>query len=175
MGVGNGKDSCHRGQSMTKGAKDHLETELKFELHRRAARKVRHHPLLADGGHDVKSQTSVYFDTHRGRLHDAGYSLRVRQVGDEHFQTVKTNGGGAGLFDRGEWEAPVESMSVDFKALKKTPLRKLKKLAQGLEPTVQSEVERSTWLIDRDGSVVEVVLDSGTVSAAEAKEKISGA
>jgi len=151
--------------------KDHREAELKFELGRRAARKVRDHPLLADGDPKTQSQTSVYFDTGKRRVHKAGYSLRVRQAGDEHVQTVKTNGGGAGLFYRGEWEAPVDGLEVDAEALKATPLRKLKKLDKKLEPQVHSTVERATWLIDRDGSLIEVALDRGTVSAGDETER----
>ena len=58
-------------------------------------------------------------------------------------------------------------MAPDLKALERTPLGKLKKLDRKLEPVVCSDVERTTWLIDRDGSVIEVVLDSGTVSAGD--------
>ena len=155
---------------MTKGTKDHREAELKFELDRRAARKVRRHPLLADANQQVQMQTSVYFDTDKGKVHKAGYSLRVRRAGDDHIQTVKTNGGGAGLFDRGEWEVPVADLAVDAKALRKTPLGKLKKLEKKIEPQVRSEIERATWLIDRDGSLIEVALDSGTVSAGEEEQ-----
>ena len=155
---------------MAKSSRDHREAELKFELGRRAARKVRHHPLLADTSHQTESQTSVYFDTPKGKVHDAGYSLRVREAGENYTQTVKTNGGGAGLFDRGEWEVPVPDLSIDRKALKQTPLGKLK-LDGKLKPQVRSDIERATWLIDRDGSLIEVVLDSGTVSAGDKEQK----
>jgi len=155
---------------MAKDTEDHQEAELKFELDRRAAEKVACHPALADASHKTQSQTSVYFDTAKGKVRKAGYSLRVRQAGEDHIQTVKTNGGGAGLFDRGEWEAPVEGLTVDTKALKQTPLGKLKKLDGKLEPQVRSEVERATWLIDRDGSLVEVALDSGSVCAGEEEQ-----
>lgn len=151
-------------------ARDHREAELKFELDRKAARKVRHHPLLADVGRKIQSQTSQYFDTGKGKVHDAGYSLRVRRTGDGCTQTVKT-AGGAGMFDRGEWETPVDEMSVDAKALRKTPLGRLNNVEKKLEPQVRSEVERATWLIDRDGSLIEVALDSGTVSAEGESEK----
>lgn len=150
---------------MTRRTRDRGEVELKFELDSRSARKVRHHPLLADAGHQTQSQSTIYFDTNKGKVHKAGYSLRVREIDDCRIQTVKTNGGGAGLFDRGEWEAPVDQLGPDRKALNQTPLGKLKKLDRKLEPTVCSDVERMTWLIDHDGSLVEVVLDSGTVSA----------
>jgi triphosphatase len=156
---------------MTDRPQDHGEVELKFELDRRAANKVRHHPLLADSSPLTSSLSSVYFDTSKGKVHKAGYSLRVRQDDDDRrTQTVKTNGGGAGLFDRGEWEAPVDHLAPERKALKRTPLGKLKKLEGKLEPTVCSAVERTTWLIDRGGSLVEVVLDSGTISAGDQDE-----
>lgn len=150
---------------MTHRTQDHGEVELKFELDGRAARKVRRHALLCGAGHQTQSQSSDYFDTDDGEVHKSGYSLRVRRVGDCFTQTVKTNGGSAGLFDRGEWEERVEQMAPDRKALSRTPLGKLKKLDRKVEPMVCSDVTRRTWLIDRDGSVVEVVLDSGTVSA----------
>jgi triphosphatase len=152
---------------MTQRTHNHGEIELKFELDGSAANEVRHHSLLSKSDHQTQSQSSVYFDTDKSEVHKAGYSLRVRQVGDCFTQTVKTNGGSAGLFDRGEWEAPVEQMAPDRKALHRTPLGKLKKLGRKVEPTVRSDVERTTWLIDRDGSVAEVVLDSGTVSAGD--------
>lgn len=154
---------------MTK-ARDHREAELKFELDRKAARKVRHHPLLAEVSRKTEAQTSQYFDTGKGKVREAGYSLRVRRAGDSCTQTVKTCGG-AGMFDRGEWEAPVDEMSVDAKALKKTPLCKLDNVEAKLEPQVRSEVDRATWLIDRDGSLIEVALDSGTVSSKGETEK----
>jgi inorganic triphosphatase YgiF len=157
---------------MARRAKDHQEAELKFELDRRAARKVRRLPPLADSDPQTKALTSQYFDTVKGKVRKAGYSLRVRQADEDYTQTVKTSGGAAaGLFDRGEWEAPVDDLKVDAKALKKSPLGKVPKLQRKLEPQVRADVERETWLIDRDGSLIEVELDSGTVSAEGEKEK----
>lgn len=148
---------------------DHAELELKFELDGRAARKVRRHALLSKVDHQTQFQSSVYFDTDDSAVRKAGYSLRVRRVGDCFTQTVKTNGGSAGLFDRGEWEANVQQMAPDPKALHRTPLGTLKKLDRKVGPVVCSDVKRSTWLVDRDGSVVQAVLDSGTVSAGNDK------
>src|SRR3990170_8152699 len=119
---------------MKRRTQDHSELELKFDLDKGAARKVRRHPLLMGSDHHVRDQRTVYFDTDKGEVHKAGYSLRVRQAGDDYTQTVKTNGGSAGLFDRGEWEAPVEQMAPDSKALDQTPLGKLKKLGRRVEP-----------------------------------------
>ena len=145
----------------------HGEIELKFELSGSAVKKVRRHALLSRADHQTRSQKSVYFDTDESTVHKAGYSLRVRQVGDCFTQTVKTKGGSAGLFDRGEWEAPVEQMAPESKALHRTPLGNLKRLTRDAAPVVWSDVERTTWHVDRNGSVIEVVLDSGTVSAGD--------
>jgi inorganic triphosphatase YgiF len=95
----------------------------------------------------------------------------VRAAGDSYTQTVKSRGG-AGVFERSEWEAPVDDLKVDAKALRKTPLGKIGKLEKQLEPKTRSVVERSTWLIDRDGSLIEVALDSGSISAGGEKESV---
>src|SRR5258708_39847473 len=105
---------------MTHRTKDHSEVELKFELSARAAERLRRHALISKADHQTYSQSSVYFDTDKSEVHKSGYSLRVRQVGDCFTQTVKSNGSSAGLFDRGEWEARVEQMAPDPKALKRT-------------------------------------------------------
>ncbi|QNP45564.1 CYTH and CHAD domain-containing protein [Sphingomonas sediminicola] len=141
------------------------EVELKFELDGRAAKKARRHPLLSKTDHRTKVQRSIYFDTDDSDAYRAGYSLRVRDDGNSFTQTVKTNGGSAGLFDRREWEARVEQIAPDPDALRQTPLGKIKKLTRDAKPVVWSEVERTTWLINRDGSIVEVALDSGSIRA----------
>lgn len=141
------------------------EVELKFELDSRSAKKARRHLLLSKTNHDTKLQRSIYFDTDNSDAHQAGYSLRVRDDGNSFTQTVKTTGGSAGLFDRREWETRVEQMAPDPDALRRTPLGKMEKLVREAKPVVCSEVKRTTWLIDRDGSIVEVVLDSGSISA----------
>lgn len=150
---------------MTHRTQKHSEVELKFELDGDAARKVRRFALLAQADRHTNSQKSIYFDTEDGEVHQAGYSLRVRQDGNLFTQTVKRNGGFAGLFDRGEWEAPVDRMAPDPKALSQTPLRRLKSLRSKTKPVVSSEVERTTWVIDLNGSIIEVALDSGSVTA----------
>lgn len=146
-------------------SRHHDEIELKFELDRRAARKVRRHPLLAQADHQTQAQSTVYFDTAKQKLHRKGYSLRVRQAGDCFTQTVKTRGTSAGLFDRREWEAPVDRMEPDPRGLQQAPLADLKNIVRKVRPTVCSDVKRTTWLVDHDGAEIEVVLDSGTVTA----------
>src|SRR4249919_1985088 len=153
-------------------SQDHREVELKFELDGRAAMEVRRHAVLRNADHFTTSQKSIYFDTDDGDVHRAGYSLRVRKVGKCFTQTVKTNPVSTGLFNRGEWETQVEQMALDPKALGQTPLGNLRDLGRKAKPVSCLDVERTTWLIDRDGSMVEVALDSATVSSASQKASL---
>ena len=90
---------------MAKGDKDHQEPNSSSSWI--AGRPGSAPPRGAGGPRSSDpAQTSVYFDTDKGKVRKAGYSLRVRQAATT-IQTVKTNGGGAGLFDRDEWETPV--------------------------------------------------------------------
>ncbi len=53
-------------------------------------------------------QRSTYFDTADGALSAAGVSLRIRQVGTDRTQTIKSSASlSAGLFVRSEWTKPV--------------------------------------------------------------------
>ena len=141
------------------------EIELKFSLDGRAAGKIARHRLLADHDRQSRSQRSVYFDTTDATLRTKGYSLRVRQVGDGFTQTLKTRASQAGLFSRGEWEMPVAAMAPDLTALAQTPLKGLRRIGGDLVSVVQCDVERTIWLVDHLDSAIEVVLDSGVVSA----------
>jgi triphosphatase len=120
---------------------------------------------LAGAAHHTQSLRSIYFDTDGSAIRRTGYSLRVRADGKSFTQTVKTNGGLAGLFDRGEWEARVKRMALNADALKHSPLRNLKRLDRKAKPVVRAKVDRTAWVIEWNGSTVEAVLDMGSVSA----------
>lgn len=141
------------------------EIELKFSLDDRAVRQIERHRLLAKQDHQRRSQRTVYFDTSDSTLRAKGYSLRVRRVGDCFTQTLKTRASQAGLFNRGEWEMPVSTMEPDLAALARTPVKGLTDIAGNLMPVVDCDVVRTTWLVDHLDSAIEVVLDSGVVSA----------
>src|SRR6478672_5919648 len=82
------------------------EVELKLEVAEGAAERLLGQPWLSDGF--SQEQCSVYFDTPDSSLRGRGYTLRVRTVGGRFIQTVKSLDGGAGLFERGEWEYEIE-------------------------------------------------------------------
>ena len=164
--MGRAVDACGLNPGMlrmTRGAQPHGEIELKFDLDQAAADVIEDHPLLAGSERRHHAQRSTYFDTPNGKLGKAGYSLRVRQVGVCFTQTLKTRASHAGLFDRGEWEMPVSAMRPEQVALARTPLSKLRKVSS-LVATGHSKVERTEWLVDHRGSLIQVCLDRGTVS-----------
>lgn len=147
---------------------DPRETELKLDVEASDITRLREHPLLA-GDWTETELTSVYYDTPDGRLREAGYTLRVRQDGDRHTQTVKARGGGGvGLFDRPEWESDIAGPNPEPASFAGTPIAKLLDGAAELSPLYSSTVTRSVRrLADTGpaGSRIEVALDRGRVWA----------
>lgn len=145
---------------------DH-ELELKFEVPLDQARRLRALPALAGVASDTVDQLSVYFDTPKHHLFKHGYSLRVRDSGGKLVQTVKAGGETAGLFDRPEWEVPVKRLEPDLGALERTPLGGSKRRLRELVEVSRSQVRRTKWLLDGDGSRIELVLDQAAVRAGD--------
>jgi triphosphatase len=149
----------------------HRETEIKLELPPAAVdrlkRHLRRHAKLKEPAQE-NDLTSIYFDTKRQRLRRAGFSLRVRDIGGQHVQTVKYSGNGsAGLFDRGEWEQTIEGQSPDWKAVKKTPLAPLmkKKLRAKTKSVFTTRIRRTSYRLRNRGGDLNLVLDHGSIDA----------
>ncbi|MGX7707728.1 CYTH and CHAD domain-containing protein [Methylobacterium sp. Gmos1] len=142
------------------------ETELKLDVEASDIARLREHPLLA-GDWTETELSSTYFDTPDGRLREAGYTLRVRQDGDRHIQTVKARGnGGVGLFDRPEWESDVAGPNPEPAAFAGTPVAKILDGGADLAPLYTSTVTRSVRCLGETGpagSRIEVALDRGRV------------
>jgi inorganic triphosphatase YgiF len=144
------------------------EVELKLEVPPRAIGKLRRMPWFRrrNGQAAEKKLVSVYFDTAEHKLRKNGMSLRVRHIGDERVQTVKANGqSAAGLFQRHEWEAPIESDTPDLRAVRRTALDGFasKKLARDLKPVFETLIRRTVLPLERSGSRIELTLDRGQV------------
>jgi inorganic triphosphatase YgiF len=104
----------------------------------------------------VQRLTSTYFDTPDGALRKRGFSLRLRAG----TQTLKAaNSSAAGLFDRGEWEWPVEGTSINLSALSNTPVGDMDQIA----PQFQIQVQRRTGVLAWGASRIEMALDLGQV------------
>ena len=151
------------------------EVELKFDLEPGGIKVARESPLLAAQPSAQETFETIYFDTKKGALRDAGFTVRVRRSGDRCIQTVKrTRGKSAGLFVRQEWEADVSGLAPDPNALRKTPLKSLLEHigAESLIPFIRAAVRRTAWTIERKDSRVEIVLDEGEVRSGKHKAPV---
>ena len=140
------------------------EVELKLEVPAEAVERLRAHPLIAALA-PPKLLESTYFDTPQLELKAKALTLRLRSDGSDgasRMQTVKTLGGAAGLFDRGEWETPVAGDLPDLDAA--SPVRAaLKGRVKRLKPLFAVKVERASGLVRDRGSEIELSLDLGEV------------
>ncbi len=153
------------------------EVELKLEIPSGETAALRAAPLLGDPKRRPDSQRTVYFDTLKGDLRKAGYSLRLRQNGSSFVQTVKHRGSDSGGFSsRAEWEKKIEEAALDFEALKSTPVGKLlskRDMRKRLQPVSETQVQRTTWLVRGGESIVELILDEGRIVSNGREESIS--
>jgi inorganic triphosphatase YgiF len=148
------------------------EVELKFDLAPGDVERLRACPALADGPPRIAHYETRYFDTRDDLLRGAGFSLRIRRADGRYTQTVKRKRASrAGLFVRQEWDRPVAGFALDQGALKSTPLKRLlgKVKPKALASRVRTRFRRSSWLIERRGSRIEVVLDEGVVVSGKAE------
>ena len=118
---------------------------------------------------------TTYFDTPGRDLLKAGYTLRVRQSGKQHVQTVKQTGpAAAGLFDRAEWEQPLAGMQPRLDGRSGPIVRAVGagKLAR-IKPAFITDVRRRTFRIAEADSDIEVAVDGGEIRAGELREPLS--
>src|SRR5512139_2371235 len=143
------------------------EVELKLELEPGSGEALLSHPLLRDRIGESQQSCSVYYDTRKSSLRNAGVTLRVRRTGDAFVQTVKAVArGAAGMFDRHEWEDRIsgpepdlDSAAIRIDQLKRAGIR------NRLRPVFETIVNRRAATLQRNGTVVELVLDQGEVVA----------
>ncbi|MEM5314357.1 CYTH domain-containing protein [Paraburkholderia sp. JHI869] len=99
-----------------------MERELKLRIASGYLAKLRRAPLLAHGkprASPARLLTSTYFDTPELAFHQCGASLRIRGVGQERIQTLKLDSPAqAGMFDRDEFEMPVDRDTPDLTLLR---------------------------------------------------------
>lgn len=143
------------------------EVELKLECGGPDLAALSAHPLLQGADRAPELITSTYFDTPDEALRAAGLTLRVRRRGERFVQTVKAGEGGAGLFDRAEWEVPVAGERPDPAAYADTPVPALldKSGSPDLEPRFATVVMRSERAVDYGASRIVATLDEGRVES----------
>ncbi len=143
------------------------EIELKLEVDPGDLTLVRQDPLLAHVDSRSNHQLTVYYDTLKTKLKKHGFELRVRSAGGRFVQTVKSITDSVGLVSREEIECEVASIEPDLSSLSLHPIRALVSddKINRLQEVVRSEVNRTTWRVDRRNGQLQVDLDHGTVSA----------
>ncbi len=153
------------------------ERELKFRIPRGALPQLARHPLLRLAQRlPRRSLRSWYFDTPGGELAAAGLALRLRDGEPGRVLTVKSAPGDALGSQRGEWEwAALDSPACDQlgaqdlrQALSDTPLRALAFAPEQLLPILGTEFLRSRWLLDWQGTRLELAIDRGRCVAPQA-------
>ncbi|MPZ56223.1 MAG: CHAD domain-containing protein [Rhizobiales bacterium] len=148
------------------------EIELKLVFDPADAGRLKRHLGRTFGRQARPRQTlvSVYFDTPDLRLHEAGISLRVRRIGRGMVQTIKSvNGAAAGLFDRGEWEQPINRAQPDLTAVQDTPLAPLLngRGPEALRPVFETRVRRAVYQVAAEESVIAIAFDEGDVDTGQ--------
>ncbi len=145
------------------------ELELKFQLGPDSVSSLA--AIFPPQSGDVTQLHAVYFDTPTHALRDAGFSLRVRRDGEIFKQTLKHRGDG-GLFARDEWEVEVAGAELDLEILARTPASAVVG-DMDLEPLFTVSVERRLHRWACNGSVVQVTLDTGSITAGEKREPVA--
>src|SRR5260221_12579378 len=120
---------------------------------------------------------STYFDTEDEWLRQQGMALRIRQIGRQRVQTLKApTGEVAGAQAFLEIEAATVSDIPDLSLIGDEVLSKKlsdAQIAGRLRPTFTTDFQRTTWEVDFDGSVVELALDRGKITAGSQEAAIS--
>lgn len=118
-----------------------------------------------------------YFDTPTMALSQGGAALRIRQqkvVGQDQgriIQTLKTRGTSAGgLHQRMEWDWPLSEVALDLDIIKNSHAQD--HLSAELDLTTigalfTTDFQRKQWLYKQGDTVIEMVLDQGSVSTEE--------
>jgi len=121
---------------------------------------------------------SVYYDTPQFELRDQGVALRLRRVGKQWVQTLKSAGRvEAGLHQREELETALPAQIVNFPVLAQSGAAAIlsdPELPLKLRPVFTTDFRRRTRVIElAPGSRIELCIDSGTISAGGLEAPIS--
>ena len=134
------------------------EIELKFALSAIELERVLQHPALRGRGR-TQAMSSIYFDSPRLHLRRAGLTLRVRKSGRSMVQTVK-RGRPTDLFNRDEWETPLQGAEPDWAAAACTPAgRVLSEAGVSLAPVFSTDIRRTVRVYSFRGATIELSVD----------------
>jgi triphosphatase len=146
------------------------EFELKIQLSKAAFAKLTkkvESTGLSSGPHSTSKFHTVYFDTPKRDLYNAGLSLRVRRNAKGWVQTLKAEQGvKQGLSNPIELESSIKSGEPQLEAIPDSNYaRTVSKLVghSQLKPLFETRVLRRTQQIKANGSEIELAFDTGEV------------
>lgn len=144
-----------------------VEIEIKLALDARAARRLRHLPLLLPHAPVRRRLYTVYYDTPDFALLRAGVALRLRREGYHWVQTVKARAGSGGMLaQRPEWEVHLAGKQPDPEVLPEAARAALPDIApKRFAPVFETAFQRTAWLIGTGEGAVELALDQGEIRA----------
>jgi triphosphatase len=118
---------------------------------------------------------SVYFDSDERFLRNHGLTLRVRRVDEKCVQTIKSADHGVGLFERSEWEQPVESDQPDLSGVQDTILGPIftDDVCRELKPVFETRIERTAYHLSENGADILMVIDEGKILASDSSQPVS--
>ena len=147
-----------------------VETELKLELDAIQVARLRRHPLWRQAQSvATRKLHSIYYDTPELDLWRAGVALRVRRVGRQWVQTIKSGGRVvAGLHEREETEHAVRTSQPDFSVLSGEALiapLAVPGLLERLQPVFITDFSRASRILKPAPDVViEASIDRGHIT-----------
>ncbi|MGY8868947.1 MAG: CYTH domain-containing protein [Pseudomonadales bacterium] len=146
-----------------------IETESKLTLPVHVIAQVKA-LLVASGAQQLEKQRLLnwYFDTPDLLLSADKVALRIREQDGAYIQTLKTKGQSInGLHQRAEWEWLIDKPELQHELLLETewPLAaQSKEWAGDLHVIFETNFDRSIWMLEQAGTLVEIALDQGEVS-----------
>jgi len=150
------------------------EIELKLRIAKEDIPHLRRHAAVrkhVTGKAITRRLVSTYYDTPDLQLLDQHVSLRVRRMSGSWFQAVKAAGHSlAGLHQRLEWEDIISKGEPDYTKITDpnlTPIFDNPALRQALLPIFTTDMQRTEWQLDYQGSHIELSLDDGLLIAGE--------
>jgi inorganic triphosphatase YgiF len=154
-----------------------VEVELKLALDPADVKRLRKARPLGRARPRVTRMDGIYLDTPHCELAQNGMALRLRTDGKRWMQCLKAgHSATGGLHSRGEWEFEQDQRCIDLALFRDTPLAGLKDtdtLHERLHGAFRVTFDRATWeLSPREGSRLEVALDTGHVAGADRAEPI---
>ena len=149
------------------------EIELKLSLAKESVDAFLSLDCLASLQAETFYLENTYYDTQDFALSEASAALRTRKMADGRYvQTLKSRGTNvSGLHQRHEWEMPIPTNQLDLSLFPESALPSDLD-TQNLKPIFTTHFTRRCWNVQQGNSLIELVLDSGMVEAAEQQEAI---